>query len=403
MYFKKSVFLFFISISLWAQWEKSITPYSGNINEFKCIGNNIYAATEEGGILQFNGNGTSWQQINSGLNNLSIRSISQLNAGLFACTLGGIYLSEDGGNSWTSSSIGLNTSNISSVVESSNLIFCSAWSDGIYKSTNGGKNWIKQTNNPASVLINKLVINDNILYASTWGGGINKSTDNGGTWSFISNSISSLFINTVAFNNNYIYAGIWNSGLYMSSDGGTTWKKSAEGLTSSTVYDFEFYDNNIIVGTGAGVFLSTNNGNNWTSINGGGVSHYTDIFSVKIYGNYLFAGGIQETGIWRRPLSDIITDIAENNKPILDFDLSQNYPNPFNPNTTISYQIPKAGKVSLKVYDILGKEVAVLVEEYKEIGKYIVNFNGSNLASGIYMYKLEAGNFVSTKKLVLMK
>lgn len=98
-----------------------------------------------------------------------------------------------------------------------------------------------------------------------------------------------------------------------------------------------------------------------------------------------------------------ITSVENNIQKPIDYSLSQNYPNPFNPNTTISYQIPKAGKVSLKVYDILGKEVAVLVEEYKEIGKYIVNFNGSNLASGIYMYKLEAGNFVSTKKLVLMK
>jgi len=98
-----------------------------------------------------------------------------------------------------------------------------------------------------------------------------------------------------------------------------------------------------------------------------------------------------------------ITSVENNIQKPIDYSLSQNYPNPFNPNTTISYQIPIAGKVSLKVYDILGKEVAVLVEEYKEIGKFIVNFNGSNLASGIYMYKLEAGNFVSTKKLVLMK
>ncbi|MCS7053567.1 MAG: T9SS type A sorting domain-containing protein [Ignavibacterium sp.] len=85
------------------------------------------------------------------------------------------------------------------------------------------------------------------------------------------------------------------------------------------------------------------------------------------------------------------------------FELSQNYPNPFNPSTTINFSIAERSNVSLKVYDMLGKEVATLVDEVKEAGQHTVNFNASNLASGIYVYKLVAGNFTASKKMVLMK
>lgn len=85
------------------------------------------------------------------------------------------------------------------------------------------------------------------------------------------------------------------------------------------------------------------------------------------------------------------------------FELNQNYPNPFNPTTTITFTIPSNEKVSLKVYDVLGKEVAMLVNEAKEAGSYNVTFDASRLTSGVYFYRLTAGNYVSTKKLVLIK
>ena len=86
-----------------------------------------------------------------------------------------------------------------------------------------------------------------------------------------------------------------------------------------------------------------------------------------------------------------------------EYALAQNYPNPFNPTTTISYAIPKSGKVTLKVYDVLGKEVAVLVNGFKSKGRYSVRFNGNNLSSGIYFYKITSGDFTAAKKLILMK
>ncbi|MDX2128523.1 MAG: FG-GAP-like repeat-containing protein [Chloroherpetonaceae bacterium] len=86
-----------------------------------------------------------------------------------------------------------------------------------------------------------------------------------------------------------------------------------------------------------------------------------------------------------------------------EFALEQNFPNPFNPNTVIAYQLPQSGQVTLKVYDVLGREVTTLVNEPKEAGKYQVNFNAAKLASGVYFYQLKSGNFVQTKKMMLVK
>jgi hypothetical protein len=99
-------------------------------------------------------------------------------------------------------------------------------------------------------------------------------------------------------------------------------------------------------------------------------------------------------------ITSIISD--ENIAPNL-FTLNQNYPNPFNPNTTINYQTPTTSFVSLKVYDVLGKEVAILVNEEKSAGNYKIDFDGSELASGIYFYTLQADNFVQNRKMILLK
>jgi hypothetical protein len=94
------------------------------------------------------------------------------------------------------------------------------------------------------------------------------------------------------------------------------------------------------------------------------------------------------------------------NNPVKEansFILNQNYPNPFNPATIINYSIPKTSLVTIKVYDILGKEVATLVNEQKIAGNYSVQFDAGNLSSGIYFYRMQSGSFSQTKKLTLMK
>ena len=98
-----------------------------------------------------------------------------------------------------------------------------------------------------------------------------------------------------------------------------------------------------------------------------------------------------------------ITGVVNNSEVPKAYSLSQNYPNPFNPVTKISYEIPKSGLVTLKVYDILGKEIATLVNEVKNPGSFVVDFNGTSLSSGMYFYRLESGGFVSTKKMMLIK
>ncbi|MBX3007242.1 MAG: T9SS type A sorting domain-containing protein [Melioribacteraceae bacterium] len=119
------------------------------------------------------------------------------------------------------------------------------------------------------------------------------------------------------------------------------------------------------------------------------------IFNGKIYGEIL---------------TNYIVGVEQDIELPTKYSLSQNYPNPFNPTTTIKYSIPivetrygASPIVLLKIYDVLGREIATLVNEEKAPGNYEVVFNGANLPSGIYFYKMSCGNFSETKKLVLMK
>lgn len=98
-----------------------------------------------------------------------------------------------------------------------------------------------------------------------------------------------------------------------------------------------------------------------------------------------------------------VTDIENETEIPNEFAISQNYPNPFNPSTKISYQLPEAEFTVIKVYDVLGKEVASLVNEYKAAGSHVIEFDASKLSSGLYLYKIEAGNFRQTKKMLLLK
>lgn len=104
-----------------------------------------------------------------------------------------------------------------------------------------------------------------------------------------------------------------------------------------------------------------------------------------------------------------ITDIAGNTSSIFDYSLSQNYPNPFNPSTQIKYSIKEDGLVTIRVFDMLGKEILVLVNEFKPAGDYEINFNASNpangtsLSSGIYLYSITSGKFHETKKMILLR
>jgi hypothetical protein len=114
--------------------------------------------------------------------------------------------------------------------------------------------------------------------------------------------------------------------------------------------------------------------------------------------------GVPQFATVNLSLSSVATSVSDNAATTPEsFELSQNYPNPFNPSTDIRFQVPAVGNVKLAVYDLLGREVAVLVNEKKESGSYQVTFNANNLASGVYMYRLQAGSFVEARKMLLIK
>ena len=127
---------------------------------------------------------------------------------------------------------------------------------------------------------------------------------------------------------------------------------------------------------------------------------YVNIFAIS--GSNLFAS--TRSGVWRRPLSQMITSVNQMSSHLpVGFELYQNYPNPFNPTTTIMFSIPSKLFVSLKVFDIIGREVAIIVSEELSSGSYSRSWYAANVSSGIYFYRLQAGSFNETKKLLLVR
>jgi hypothetical protein len=108
--------------------------------------------------------------------------------------------------------------------------------------------------------------------------------------------------------------------------------------------------------------------------------------------------GISEKGY----LTSIIVSVENSGMPI-DFRLMQNYPNPFNPSTVISFSVAEVSDVKIEIFNLLGQKVALLIDEFKNQGTYNVSFNPSGLVAGVYIYRMKAGNFTASRKLVLLK
>ena len=160
--------------------------------------------------------------------------------------------------------------------------------------------------------------------------------------------------------------------------------------------------NNFINHNPKGVYTIklTNGGKNWVKLFSGTDYQFSSISFNKNKSWTIVGNG----GTILKTTNGGTTFIKDQNIELPNnFILEQNYPNPFNPATTIQYQIPKLLHVTLKIYDILGRELATVVNEEQTIGKYEVEFNGSNYVSGIYFYQLQAGNYSSVKKMILIK
>ena len=146
----------------------------------------------------------------------------------------------------------------------------------------------------------------------------------------------------------------------------------------------------------------------WTYKNTTGIDGQVNSIRQSKDGGYIAAGSYYtintDNNFWLIKLKRDPTNIHEENYNLIGYyNLYQNYPNPFNPVTTIKYQVPKSGLITLKIYDILGQEVTTLVNENKVIGFFEVNFDASRLPSGVYIYQLRVNDFIASKKMILLK
>jgi Secretion system C-terminal sorting domain len=153
---------------------------------------------------------------------------------------------------------------------------------------------------------------------------------------------------------------------------------------------------------GNGVYVSNDNGTNWT-MRFEGFPGTIDILALCIYNNYIFAGAEFSGGVYRRQLSELIGIQPISNEVPNQFLLSQNYPNPFNPVTKIRFALPKSSFAKIVVYDALGGEMETIVNEQLNAGTYEADWSAGRFSSGVYYYKLVVADYTKTKKMVLIK
>jgi hypothetical protein len=188
------------------------------------------------------------------------------------------------------------------------------------------------------------------------------------------------------------------TGVYLSDNSGTSWAADPSDLKN--VNCLVAVNGQLIAGTDDnGAYLSVDKGVTWTSFSSG-MPADTRIWSQAVSSDRIFAG--TSSGIWVTGSPTEVTGVREISAP-LTFTLNQNYPNPFNPSTNISFSISSKSFVSLKIYDRLGREVATIFSEEISAGYYTRKWNAANIPSGIYFYRLKAGSFTETKKLILLQ
>jgi photosystem II stability/assembly factor-like uncharacterized protein len=373
----------------------------------------IYAGTNSG-VFRSTDNGDNWIKTDTGLTNNYVHALAiSPNGYLFAGTIGGgVFLSTNNGDLWTERNDSLSNLFISSLAtKDSGYIFAGTFGGstdgGVFLSTDNGTTWTK-TSSDVGTLITGLAIDDSgQVIAGNLTNSVFHSTDNGTNWVNLNLNAS---VRSVSVNNNrHIYAGTDYEGIYRSTDEGTNWMDINTGLpyASCAVYSIVFDSRgNIYAGTGpgvagggAGVFYSRDNGANWIELNTGLKNLHVFALAINTNG-YIFAG--TDDGIYRSVESTTGTREFALRYPS-SYNLKQNFPNPFNPSTVISYTLPINCYVTLKIHDMLGKEVETLINQRQGAGDHSVTFNAKNLPSGVYFYRLQAGSYTDTKKLLLLK
>ncbi len=424
----------------------SISNVPGNIDRIVQIDDQLIYGI--GNICyESNDKGNSWIPfLNKDLGGIEIQAVDSNN--IFIASGSGLLKTSDGGNNWQNNSfdilgtkisfinknfgtiIGRNEYNNPQIINTSDggiswkyqyaNMFIYLWDVCLYdkdfgliignktdnnkeyflRTTNGGDKWSAIPNNSQQLLSVTYADKDN-WFAVGYNGVILHSTDQGVTWNEENSGTSEILEYVYFLDNNCGYITGENGTLLQTNNQGQSWQRidlSSYDLGQyNTLTSVAFADslNGVVVGNNSNFLITRDGGKNWEL-----QKNLSQGFnSVSYAENYFFITG--SGGSLLRIRADNPTTIPKDN--IVSYKLFQNYPNPFNPSTRIDYSIPRSSFVTLKVYDILGREVATLVNEEKPAGNYEVEFNGSNLSSGVYFYRIEAESFVSTKKLVLLK
>lgn len=396
----------------------------------------IFIGSEEEGVFRSTDNGDEFKEIGLPISNAKDIKFFR-DSLLFASTPSGVQKYNISTKKWTN--IGLHDVFGLDITESG-TIYAATFADGLFKSTNFGKDWTKTslTTDTLMSVYNVLAIGKDTVLAAT-GANLRKSTDGGNTWEVLPIE-TSFFSRGMYLNGNELWVIGYRNGIRI------LFKTSDYSSFDSTFSQLEWSENNCISAVGEtifvtdrthGTFRSTNNGLEW-----GQVLEPHSVWTIYSENNGLVLGGARDT-IWYSedygnnwigievPLKyesnitdikrgidgklyvgtysegiyelDILTDLENELEVRINYTLSQNYPNPFNPTTQIKYSVPGSEHVLLKIYDILGREIETLVNEVKPKGTYEIEFDGSDLASGIYFYKITIGSFSDVKKMVLVR
>lgn len=297
----------------------------------------------------------------------------------------------------------------------------------LHRTTNRGNSWTEissdLTRGPNGRLgtitcVTSAVESDNVtrvIYVGTDDAKLSVSTNSGTSWEDRTGILPQRYITDVLADKRdpataYVTLSGYNLDetnphVFRTTDYGLNWTDISGNIpdvpVNSIIIDYD-EDSTLYIGTDAGVFFTQNLGAEWVVL-GTGLPN-SPVFDLNYHQpTQKLVAGTHGRSLFEFDLTGV-TNINEDIDPVVtDFVLYQNYPNPFNPSTKISWQTSAGTYQSLKVYDVLGNLVSVLVDEYKPAGNHEVVFNAERLSSGIYFYKLQAGNFSQIKKMILIK
>ncbi len=376
---------------------------SGNIKTYvKAVctyGNSVLTGSDgQTGITISRDNGntfTEFKPLVSYTNCFAVRG-----ADIFAGTTpyipqeGGVFKSTDIGVTWNR--IGLADKDVQCLVTRGNYLFVGTVYNGIFRTSNDGATWAQVNNGVTQTYIESLAAVDTVLYAGT-NSGVLVSTNNGANWN--SAGLSGVWVNSLAVIGSQLFAGT-GMGVYKMDTLGT-WNQI--GFYPTEIYSLKALDTKLFAVTGSAIYATTNYGADWI-LKSQGLPVSSGCFDITFSGTYAFASMGSGEGLYRRPLSEVIGIQNISSELPSAFSLYQNYPNPFNPETKIRFDVGRnTGVVTLKVYNMLGEEVLVLVNETLQTGTYEAAFSGKGLPSGVYIYRLSAGDYVQSRRMTLIK